>query len=253
MISIIIPTLNEEHYIGNLLNDYLNQTFKDFEIIVVDGNSIDKTREIVKNFSKRNKRIKLIVSKKRNVSHQRNLGAKNAKFEKLLFNDADISVEKDFLEKTVKELIRRELKVSGCYLVPKTKNAIDKLGYCLLNGWIFLMQYIYPHMTGQCIFSTKEIHNKLNGFNPAIKFSEDNDYVNRSKKFYKFRILNSKKIYSSTRRFDSENRLILLLKYAMCPFYRMLFSEVRTNIFNYKMNADHKKNNFCKNMDFQKF
>jgi len=235
MISIIIPALNEEHYIGNLLNDYLNQTFKNFEVIVVDGNSADKTQKIVKDFSKKNKKIKLIVSEKRNVSYQRNLGVKNAKFGRLLFNDADISIENDFLGKAVRELTKRDLKVSGCYLIPNTKNLIDKLGHYLLNKWFFLMQYIYPHMVGQAIFSTKEIHNKINGFDQTIRFAEDNDYVNRSKKYYKFRILKYPRIYTSTRRFKEENRLILALKYLLCPFYRMFFGEIQTDIFNYKM------------------
>ena len=142
MISIIVPTLNEEHYIGNLLKNYLNQTFKDFEIIIVDGNSADKTRKVVESYSKKDKRIRLITSNIRNVAYQRNLGAKKAKFERLLFNDADVSMENDFLEKAIKELALRKLKVSGCYLIPESKKLIDKLNYKILNGWLFLMQYV---------------------------------------------------------------------------------------------------------------
>ncbi|MBW2977025.1 glycosyltransferase [Candidatus Woesearchaeota archaeon] len=241
MISIIIPTLNEEDYIRCILDCYLRQTCKDFELIVVDGESEDSTQKIVRQFSKKYKKIRLVVSNKRNVSYQRNLGAKHAKSERLLFNDADISVEKDFLEKALKELDQRNLKVAGCCLTIKSGNAIDKFGYAVLNGWFFLMQYIYPHMVGQCIFSTKGMHNKLHGFDSTIKFAEDNDYVNRSRKFTRFRVLNTVRVQASTRRFKDENRFFLLLKYALCPFYRLLFGEIRSNLFNYKMNIFHKK------------
>lgn len=233
MISIIVPTLNEEDYIGDLLTCYLKQTCKNFEVIVVDGNSTDKTQQIVKQFSNKNKKIRLLVSKKRNVAYQRNLGVKYSKFKILLFNDSDVSVKNDFLSKALHELNQRNLKVSGCYFIPKTRNKVDKIGHSIFNLWLCLMQYIYPHMVGQCIFSTKEIHNKLRGFDGTIKFAEDNDYVNRSRKFTKFRILKTVRVYSSTRRFENENRFFLSLKYFLCPFYRIFFGEIRTNIFKY--------------------
>ena len=50
MLSIIVPTLNEEKHIPNLLNCLKNQTYKNFEIIVVDAHSNDKTKEVVKKF-----------------------------------------------------------------------------------------------------------------------------------------------------------------------------------------------------------
>jgi len=50
MLSIIIPTLNEENYLPFLLESIKNQDFKDYEIIVADAGSHDKTREIAKNF-----------------------------------------------------------------------------------------------------------------------------------------------------------------------------------------------------------
>ena len=72
-ISVIIPALNEEKYIGNVLDALRKQTFKDFEIIVVDGNSTDRTREIAK------KSAKVIIEKRPRIGLARNTGAKLAK------------------------------------------------------------------------------------------------------------------------------------------------------------------------------
>lgn len=235
MISVVIPTLNEEKNIGNLLKCYIKQTCKDFEIIVVDCGSEDSTQKIVKSYSKRYKNIRLYVVKKRGVALQRNTGAKVAKGPRMVFMDADVTIEKDFLEKVIEELEKRRLKASGCYVVPRTSVFTDKIFRWILNMWLFLMQFVYPHMPGHCIFSTKQIHNKLNGFDTTIKLAEDNDYVNRSRKYCKFRILKSVRVYASTRRFEEENRLLLALKYFTCPFYRLVFGEIRSNIFKYNM------------------
>ncbi len=227
MISIIIPTWNEEKYLPKLLECIKKQTYKDYEIIVADANSKDKTREVAKKYNCR-------IVKGGVPAVGRNNGAKVAKGDILLFLDADVTIQKDFLEKALKELRERSLKVSGCYLIPDSKHLGDRIGHAILNMWFFIMQYIYPHMVGQCIFSAKSIHKKLDGFDQSILFAEDNDYVNRSKRFCKFRILRTVKIVSSTRRFKYENRYILALKYVLCPFYRMVFGEIRTNIFNYR-------------------
>lgn len=98
-VSIIIPCLNEEHYIGKLLDSLVVQTFRNFEVIVVDGKSEDKTKDVVLRFSKTLPHLSFVESSKRQVSFQRNLGAKHARYERLLFLDADIQVKPDFLQK----------------------------------------------------------------------------------------------------------------------------------------------------------
>ena len=100
MLSIIVPTLNEEKHIPNLLNCLKNQTYKNFEIIVVDAHSNDKTKEVVKKF--KNLKIKIINSEKRNVAYQRNIGVKYANNERILFLDADTKIPKDFFENALK-------------------------------------------------------------------------------------------------------------------------------------------------------
>ena len=85
MLSIIIPTLNEEKYLPRLLESIRRQNFSDYEIIVSDGGSSDKTEEIAKSF----KATFFVDSSIRHPSAQRNNGARISKGDTLLFLDAD--------------------------------------------------------------------------------------------------------------------------------------------------------------------
>ena len=95
--SIVIPTLNEEKYLPKLLQNLADQTFKDFEVIHVDGRSEDKTVQKAARFSKKLD-IKTLISQKRHVSHQRNLGGKKAQGKWLVFMDADNFLKPYFLQ-----------------------------------------------------------------------------------------------------------------------------------------------------------
>ncbi len=94
--SIIIPTLNEQKHLPLLLADLVAQSWQDFEVIHVDGQSEDKTVQVAKKFAP-SLRLKQLSSKQRNVSVQRNLGAKNASGQWLVFMDADNRLPKYFL------------------------------------------------------------------------------------------------------------------------------------------------------------
>jgi glycosyltransferase involved in cell wall biosynthesis len=91
--SVIIPAYNAEKTIGQCLEALENQSFRDFETIVVDDGSKDKTAEIVEKF----KGVKLLQQKNSGPAAARNLGAKNAKCEIIVFTDSDCIAEKNFL------------------------------------------------------------------------------------------------------------------------------------------------------------
>lgn len=93
-ISVIIPTFNEEQRIGDCIDSLKKQTLIPFEIIVVDDGSSDRTAEIVKS-----KKIKLIIQKHLGPGPARNMGAKIAKGEILVFVDSDMTFSPDFLDK----------------------------------------------------------------------------------------------------------------------------------------------------------
>ena len=108
--SIIIPTLNEENYLPALLNSLKGVTFP-IEIIVVDGNSDDNTATVVEKFKPfffNNSSLRLLTSK-RGIALQRNFGATEAKYDLLIFCDADIVfLSVDTYQKMVSEFIEKK-------------------------------------------------------------------------------------------------------------------------------------------------
>lgn len=93
-VSVIVPTLNEDKNIGNLFRSLKNQTWNNFEIIVVDGGSTDRTVEIAKGYQ-----AKVVVENGCPEFLSRNIGAKRANGEILLFICADVMFPENLLEK----------------------------------------------------------------------------------------------------------------------------------------------------------
>ena len=232
MLSIIIPTLNEEKYLPSLLSCLSSQTFRNFEVIVVDGNSDDKTKEVIKKFSKALS-IKTINSHLRNVSFQRNLGLSKARYERILFLDADTSFGDDFLEKALEEIRERDINVCGCLLYPDSKKLIDRLFFFLFRTYVFLF-HGFLGGNGCCIFTLKSLHKKVKGFDESIIVSEDFDYTRRLRKFTKINLLNSVVVYTSVRRFEKYGRFRTGFKILLIGLYVLFIGKIRTDIFKYK-------------------
>lgn len=95
-ISIVIITLNEEKRIGRLLEDLTKQTHQNFEVIVVDSNSEDSTREVAQAYESALPELTVHHMDTRGVSLGRNTGAELAKYERILFLDADVRLPSDF-------------------------------------------------------------------------------------------------------------------------------------------------------------
>ena len=228
MISIIIPTLNEEKYLPKLLNCIKKQAYKDYEIIVADANSADKTRQTAKKYGCK-------ITKGGMPAAGRNNGAKIAKGNILLFLDADVQLDKNFLENAINELKNRNLDVAGCCIYPLGNNLIDKIFFGVFNSWIFAIQLFYPNASGGGIFCKSKIHKKATGFDESIKLSEDMDYVKRCSKFGKFRILKNAIAYVSVRRFEKEGRFKVGIKLLLSAFYRIFFGEIKSDIFKYNL------------------
>jgi len=103
-ISVIIPTYNEENVILDCLKSLDKQTHKDFEVIVVDDGSNDKTLFNIKDIKFKNFRIIILNQDHQGPGIARNFGAKKAKGDILVFVDADMTFNKDFLKNLVKPI-----------------------------------------------------------------------------------------------------------------------------------------------------
>lgn len=233
MFNIIIPTLNEEKYLPLLLKSIRKQNFQDYEIIVADAGSQDKTLEIAKKYG-----CKII--KGGSVAKGRNEGAKIAQGNILLFLDADVVlISSDFLEELLKKFRKRNLDVASFPVFPKG-NVVDKIVYGIYNFWARLTQSFLAHAT-EVILIKKEIHQRIGGFDEEIKIAEDHAYVRKASKFGKYGFLKIEPVLTSARRFERDGRFKTYLKYLLAGLYMLFFGPVKSNIFKYKFNHYFKK------------
>ncbi|MBU3925026.1 glycosyltransferase, partial [Patescibacteria group bacterium] len=236
LISIIIPVKNEENYLPELLKSVRRQKFPacDYEIIVADNKSKDKTREIAKEYKCR-------IVKGGLPGAGRNFGAKAAKGEILLFLDADTRLlTKNFLKKSIDEFSRRRLDIAVPEAYVKGKK-MDKLFFELWNHLVDISQYLMPYAGGWCIFASKKIHDKIKGFDENITLGEDSDYAQRASKAGKFRMLKSVKIQVSPRRFKKEGYLKVAFQAIGTGLHWAVLGKDKKNIFNYNFDIYDKK------------
>ena len=109
--SIVIPVYNVEKYIEKCLESVLNQTYDNFEVIVVNDGSPDNSEKIIAQYAQKDKRIKLFTKENGGLSDARNYGVKQCTGDFLLFIDSDDYIEKELLNKLQKVLNKKKYEV----------------------------------------------------------------------------------------------------------------------------------------------
>lgn len=228
MLSIIIPTLNEEKYLPRLLKSIKQQSFSNYEIIVSDGYSEDKTEDIAKQYG-----CNFISDKKRSPAHQRNRGAQVAKGDTLLFLDADVVLPANFLQKAYQEFRKRNLKVAGFYLRFNSKKKFYRLFELSYNLGSFFAQYFFPASVGVGIMSDRKKHFQVGAFDEKIFIGEDYDYIKRLSKKGRYRMIKSSFIYFSVRRLEKDGVISTLFKWIKSALYFILIGPIKRKIVDY--------------------
>lgn len=215
--SIVIPCLNEEKSLPLLLKDLTNQTLQDFEVIIVDGHSKDKTVERANKYKKLLPSLTILPSKIRNVSVQRNMGGEAGKGTYLLFNDADNRLSKHFLEGVKYHIGVKSTDMFTTWCLPDSNRRSDKAiatNLNLLTETGLLLGT--PGALGAMIGCRRRIFGRIGGFNPEVAFAEDTEFIRQGyRKGYSFSILREPRYVYSLRRFRKIGTLKLLQKYAV--------------------------------------
>jgi len=240
--SIVIPALNEEINLPILLESIKNQTDKDLEVIIVDSQSTDKTKKNTEKFINLIPGFRFIVHKCKNVSQGRNYGASLSTGNFLIFFDADVEIEKNFIKEIKEKINEFNLDTTTVWNRSKTKGFAGIIALTLANFGMTVFQKIKPGANGPCILIKKVLFEKLKGFNEEIVFGEDFDLIQRAYQLKaKFKVFKKPILYVSTRRFEKEGLLMTIYKSGKALLYQLFFGPIKKPIFDYEMGGQYYK------------
>ena len=227
--SILIPTLNEEKYIGILLDALVQQTYRDFEVILVDADSADRTRDVAERFTSQLDLRIYSVRERGRIGMQRNLAARKARADDLVFFDADVKPAPDFLERLNASVEIRQLDCATCWNEPMTSRLSYKAVFFVINaGFLSPMQHLSPGAIGTFIYVRKAVFDAVGGFDESVVFAEDFDLTQRlANAGYRFGLIKNLRIPFSVRRLDKDGRLRYIWKMLRAAAYIGLVGNIR--------------------------
>ena len=206
LISVIIPTFNEEPAIEKTL-DAISRLVNVDEVVIVDGGSTDKTVEIIENYGLK-KPFKLVEFGEANRGKQLHEGTRHAAHEIFWFLHADTRPPQG-CAREIKKYMNHDSVIGGNFQV-------------LFDGgsrWARFMMWLHPQLQAigliygdSAIFTRREVYEKIGGYKP-IPVLEDVDFAKRLKKRGDFRFL-TKAVTTSSRRFREGSFFWTFLKWS---------------------------------------
>tara|TARA_Y100001958_G_C21217749_1_gene543129 strand:+ start:960 stop:1949 length:990 start_codon:yes stop_codon:yes gene_type:complete len=231
MISIIIPTFNEENYLKECLSSVLKfrRQEKILKIFVVDGVSSDKTIEIIKFFRLKDERIELIENPKKYQSFALNLGIKRAKTKYIMRLDAHSQYPEDYVENCLLAIKRSGADNVGGIFISKLKtNSFQELVVASITTSVFGVgssSFRIKHTSGFVKtvpygFFRRRVFKEIGLFNERLIRNQDYEFNRRM-------ILNGMKIW-----LDRNIKVFYFNKTSLVNFYKkQFFQEGRFNVY----------------------
>ena len=114
-VSVIIPVYNGEKYLVKCLNSIMSQIMDIYELILVDNNSTDQTKEVINTYVRKSKKVRYLFEKQRSRGAARNTGEKEAKGNIILMTDVDCEVPKQWVKEMILPIVKESYDaVQGC-------------------------------------------------------------------------------------------------------------------------------------------
>ncbi|MBS1747812.1 MAG: glycosyltransferase family 2 protein [Bacteroidetes bacterium] len=182
IVSVIMVTYNRSAYLSRSIPSFLEQTYRNTELIVVDDGSEDNTFNVVNEFMKSHTNIRYMKHSNRNISLSKNVGIRAAIGKYISFLDSDDAYQDDYLEMRVQYMEanpRIDLIEGGAIVIgdPDVKNKNN------LSEKIHLSDC---HI-GATFFGKTEMFIAMGGFNKNIPYSEDSEFWEKAEKKFTLR------------------------------------------------------------------
>ena len=197
LISIIIPTNNRSAYLSRAVRSIINQTYNNWECIIIDDNSIEGAEVTLKNIIKNDKRFKIIRNKKTKfASESRNIGIRQAKGKFIAFLDDDDYWIDNKLELQMNFMLKNNLSVSYCWSYIINKDSSISFREPIFNGNIFdLMLDDQPLCNCSTFIVEKQSLENVGLFNKLLKRGNDGDLMRKLSRYNHIGVLKKKLVY----------------------------------------------------------
>lgn len=224
--SIIIPTLNEQEYLPKLLDSVMTQSFRNYEVIVVDGSSADNTVKLARSYESKFNNL-TVVTDRASLPFQRNLGAGKARGKWLLFIDADSILMPYALERMAVFIGAYHPSVFTTWCLPDTTIAKESIlaliANLLIESSLILRRPLTP---GPFTALRREVFDKIGGYDEAHAYNEDVDLGLRLfKSGHSVSVIRETLYVYSLRRIRKENKLKLFHQYVVSTLPILLFKK----------------------------
>jgi glycosyltransferase involved in cell wall biosynthesis len=210
-VSVIIPAANEEAYIKEAVDSVRSQGVE-AKVIVAVNNSTDLTYEMAKEFAD----TVIACHDKCKVGEARNIGAREAKSDILIFLDADSRLG----ENVLKELLSRDLEdtYGTVFGRPDNEKFRYRLFFFLKNIWHRLG--LYKGVLGGMMFCDRELFERMGGFDPDLFIDEFYDFSGRARRAGgRYKLVPSCYSVTSMRRFESRGLIRMLFYWTKLRFF----------------------------------
>lgn len=185
VVSVIMTTFNRSLYLYRSINSFLNQSYRDTELIIVDDGSEDDTFHAADHYVRANHNIRYLRHTNRKTALSKNAGIQAACGRYIAFLDSDDEYKPDYLEKRV-EFMRKNPAIDlieGGTVIIGNPYVID------INNPLKEIHLSSCHI-GATFFGKKEVFLSLNGFNKNVTYGDDSDFWERAEKKYNLEKIN---------------------------------------------------------------
>lgn len=164
-VSVIVPCYNHGKYLMETLNSVLNQTYHNWECIIVDDGSVDETGNIAKNYCKKDSRFKYIFQENSGPSKARNFGIKNSDGDYILPLDADDLISRSYILEAIRIFSEdNDVKLVYC----KAEFFDEKSGEWILPEYLY-SELLYNNMIFCSAIYRRSDYDKTTGYNEKMR------------------------------------------------------------------------------------